>query len=127
MAARQREFFDNLKGKACMKFYGAMSGILFLDMLVFWILTRFYVPMPGTHAMVVMRRAFFSPFVMVSALQLIKLFLNVMNGYVVSVSGIKFYKAYISESPFSFIFGVLLECCIWGIMGLSVLHFLMHA
>lgn len=110
-----------------MKFYAVMVGILFLDLLVFWVLTRFYVPAPRTHAMVVMRRAFFSPFVIVSALQIIKMFLNVVNGYVVSVSGMKFYKAYLSESPFAFIFGVLLECCIWGIMGLSVLKFLIHA
>ena len=110
-----------------MKFYAAMVGILFLDLLFFWVLTRFYVPASGTHAMVVMRRVFFYPFVMVSALQIMKMFLNVMNGYVVSVSGLKFYKAYISESPFAFIFGVLLECCIWGLMGLSIVKFLMRA
>ncbi|QRP65331.1 hypothetical protein I6J77_07910 [Rhodanobacter sp. FDAARGOS 1247] len=109
-----------------MKFYGVMGGILFLDLLFFWVLTRFYVPMPGTHAMVVMRRAFFSPIFVVSVLQLIKLILNVSKGYVVSIRGIRFVKSVAAEEPFGFVFGLLLELGIWSLLGIVMLNVLMR-
>lgn len=107
-----------------MKFYGAMVGILFLDLVLFWGLTKFYVPIPGTHAMVAMRRAFFSPILIVSVLQLIKLVFNISKGYVVSIRGLRFVKSTAAEEPFGFVFGIFLELGIWGLLGTVMLQVL---
>ncbi|WP_157582142.1 hypothetical protein [Rhodanobacter spathiphylli] len=109
-----------------MKFYGAMGGVLFLDLLVFWVLAHLYVPAHGSHALVVMRRGFFLPILVVSALQIVKLFLNISRGYVVSIQGIKLIKSTAADAPFGFLFGVALELGIWGLLGIIMFKVLMH-
>jgi hypothetical protein len=110
-----------------MKFYFTMVGIILTDILLGVALANIFKPAPGTHELAVFRMVFFLPILLVCLLQIIKLFLNVINGYVISVSGVKFYKANINDSPFSFFFGIALELCIWGIGGLSIIQFLMHS
>ncbi len=109
-----------------MKFYLSMVCVLVLDVLTFWILTRFYVPVPGTAAFALFKYLFFCPFVLVSAIQLCKLLVNIRNGYVVTGSGFRLVKWSLDTNPVMFLLGIGFELLIWGILGMSVLQFLLR-
>lgn len=108
------------------KFWALMVGILMADMLLFLLLSKFYMPTRGTHMFKIMKNVAFTPFIVVSIMQLCKLLINIKNGYVVTGAGLRLIKWHLDKSPFLFFFGIFTELAMWGIIGISVLKFLLR-
>lgn len=111
-----------------MKFYCLMIVSIVFDIFLFLAISIFYKPMPGTHSFRIFQVVFLSPFVIISFLQILKLALNMKDGYVVTGFGPGFgmFKWHFNRNVLWFLVGVFSEIAIWIMLGVSVLRFLLE-
>lgn len=107
-----------------MKFYLSMGLVVVADLLVFYIITRFYMPSYGTRAFLIMKYVFFVPIIIVSLMQVIKIYVNARHGYVVAMFFLRVTKWEFSKNPCISLTCLFSEFIIWGGCAVVICKFL---
>lgn len=101
-----------------------MLWILIIEVAIAVILLAFVTPVPGAFLFNTMKYQFAVAFVLVPVAQLAKLLLNISNGYVVTMNGLKLTRWHFDKNPCLFMFGIFLELSVWIGIGFSVFRFM---
>ncbi len=105
-----------------MKFYYAMWFVIIADLALTLLVSMVLRPVHGTLTFTIVKDAFFGIWTVASVLQLIKVGLDMVHGYVIVSFGTSAPRRYEwRQSPGAFVSGVVVQMLFWAAMSLAAL------